>query len=153
MDLSGEFLLAGVPQRVFPLLTEPSFFCKHLPDTQGSQILDANNFMVKVKVGVGFMRDIFEFKLRFADKTANNHARVLGTGVGRGSSVDLDIDFSLTETDGKTRVAWKSNVKMSGVIASIAGGAIKPIINKNLTTFVESLRKGIETSLSQPSAT
>lgn len=140
-------MLPSNAQVVFPKLTDPNFFCKYVPDLVGSSVQDDTHFIVKMKVGVGFIHQTLTFNFHFDEKKPPEFAKVAGKGTAPGSVVDLWITFTLNDIEGGVRVAWNAEIKLSGTIAALAGGALEPVINTNVKRFLDSLTSGIKSEV------
>ncbi len=152
MDIEGSFVLQGSPERVYGYLVDPGFIGDHLADVENVEVIDNDNFNVRAKVGIGFMKGKVDFKFHFDEKVAPKSGKLVGNGTGLGSKVDVTILFTLADGGESTTIGWKSHASLSGKIASIAGGALQSVVKKNTQRFIESIKQGIDAELSAAGA-
>jgi len=147
-NFSGEFAVPKTPEESYDFLTDPRRFCPLLPDYESVEIADAENFTVKVKVGISHIRGTATVKLQLAEHQRPTRAVYVGKGTVAGGNVDLRAIFDLRPQDGGTVVAWRGEAQIFGRLTSIAGGLLEPLARKNLQKVIE----GLQMAMGAPSA-
>ena len=145
MELEGSFTVRSGRKDAYNFLISPDKITGCLPDVEEVHIEDENNFTVKAKVGVSFIRGIMEMKIQLLDKKEPESAKVLGKGSGLSSVVDMTTTFTLNEVGPKeTKIDWASTVAVGGKLASFGGGGLlERVAKKNVEKFVEGVQQGI----------
>ena len=145
MELEGSFTVQAGRKDAYRFLVNPDKITRCLPDVEEVHIEDEDNFTVKAKVGVSFIRGTMEMKIQLLDKKEPESAKVLGKGAGLSSVVDMTTTFTLKEVGPKeTAIDWASSVAVGGKLASFGGGGLlERVAKKNVEKFVDGVQKGI----------
>jgi len=146
MQLKGSFTVKADRTEAYQFLVDPERVTRYMPDVEGLEIEDENNFTVKAKVGISHIRGTMVMKLRLTDKVKPVSAKVIGSGSGMASVVDTITSFTLEEAgEGMTTINWSGDVKVGGKLAAFgAGGLMERVAKKNLEKFVTGIQTGIE---------
>ena len=144
IKLNGDFGVKKTPQDGYAFLVDPKKFCPLLPDYQGMEMVDGQNFLVKVKVGVSHIRGTAAVKMTLAETENAKRAVYEGKGDVPGGSATLKAGFELQAAgDGETKVAWTGQSSVVGKIASLAGGLLEPLAKKNVQKLIDGLQKAL----------
>jgi 2-furoyl-CoA dehydrogenase large subunit len=146
MLLEGDFTVKADREKAYGFLVDPNQVGNHLPDVEELDVEDENNFTVKAKVGISYIKGSMVMKLQILDKEPPLKAKVVGRGAGLASVVDMTTHFSLEEAgEGETKINWSGEVAVGGKLASFGGGGLlERVAKKNLEKFVDGIKKGIE---------
>jgi len=146
MLLEGDFTVQAAREKAYGFLVDPEQVGNHLPDVEELDVEDHENFTVKAKVGVSYIKGSMVMKLQILDKEPPVSARVVGKGSGLASVVDMTTHFKLEEVGaGETKIHWSGEVAVGGKLASFGGGGLlERVAKKNLEKFVAGIKAGIE---------
>ena len=146
MHLEGEFSVKAPREGVYAFLTDPHSVSRHMPDVKEVQIEDADHFTVKARVGISHIKGLMIMKLAITDRQPPISTTVTGKGTGLASVVDMVTSFVLEATDsGETLVNWRGEVNVAGKLAAFGSqGLLDRMASKNIDTFIEGIRRGIE---------
>ena len=143
INFGGEFKVSRSPEETYDFLTDPQRFCPLLPDYEGVEVQDPQNFTVKVKVGISHIRGSAAVKMHLAEGKRPARAVYQGKGSVAGGNVDMTAGFDLQPADGGTLVNWNGNAQIFGRLTSIAGGLLEPLARKNVQKVIDSLQKAL----------
>lgn len=141
MHLEGSFESPALPKTVWEFLTNPNEIARCFPDLQSLEVLTADSFKAKVKVGLSVVRGTMDLEFKITDKVPKTSAKLLGTGRGVGSTVDLQTAFTLGGNGSGTKVEWVANAKIGGVMAGLGSKLIDLTSQKMVTQVLEALRQ------------
>jgi hypothetical protein len=146
MQLEGQFSVKAPREEVYAFLTDPHSVSRHMPDVKEVQIEDADHFTVKARVGISHIKGLMIMKLAITDRQPPISTTVTGKGTGLASVVDMVTSFTLeTSESGETFVKWRGSVNVSGKMAAFGSqGLLDRMATKNIDTFIEGIKKGIE---------
>jgi len=146
MHLEGEFSVKAPREEVYAFLTDPHSVSRHIPDVKEVQIEDADHFTVKARVGISHIKGLMIVKLAITDRQPPISTTVTGKGTGLASVVDMVTSFTLaTLESGETLVKWRGAVDVSGKMAAFGSqGLLDRMATKNIDTFIEGIKRGIE---------
>ena len=131
LAFDGEFAVKRSLDEVYDFLTDPRRLGPILPSSEGLTVSDEKHFAVKVRVGISHIRGLAHVKLSLAEAERPRHLRYQGKGSLAGGSVDFIASFDLEANTDGTRVIWKAEAQVFGILTSVAGGLLQPLGQKN----------------------
>ena len=149
MHLEGQFSVRATRDAVYAFLTDPHSVSRHMPDVKDVEVEDSDRFTVKAKVGISNIKGLMVMKLAITERQPPISTTVVGKGSGLASVVDMVTNFTLEVSDnGETIVNWQGDVIVAGKLAAFGPqGLLDRIARKNIDTFIEGIRSGIEVLL------
>lgn len=144
LKFGGEFDVQRSLDEVYDFLTDPNRFGPVLPYFQSLSIADERNFELKVRVGVSHIRGTADVRLNMAEADRPRRLVYRGRGSLAGGSVDFSAGFDLHSNGNGSRVIWKGEAQVFGVLTSIAGGLLQPLAQKNAAKAIDGLRAALE---------
>lgn len=147
MQFNGEERINASREQVWDFLTDPEKIAQCAPGLEegGLTIVDADNFNVKVRAGVGPIRTTFEFKCEWVERDEPDHARIVARGDAPGSSVTMNATMDLSDgEDGITVMAWATDAQISGRLAGVGGRLINPVANRMTSQVFDCVRSKLE---------
>ena len=140
---SGEFQVPGSRPEVHAFLTDPEKFAPLLPDFKSLEVEDDRTFVVKLRVGVSNIRGTARVRLELVEDVPPERAVFKGAGKMPGGATELTARFDLEEAGSGTRVRWQGEAQIMGKIASIAGGLLEPLAQKNLQRLIDAVQNAL----------
>lgn len=146
MHLEGRFSVKAARDKVYAFLTDPYSVSRYMPDVKDVQVEDGDHFTVKARVGISHIKGLMIMKLAITDRQPPISTTVTGKGTGLASVVDMVTSFVLEASDsGETLVNWRGEVNVAGKLAAFGSqGLLDRMATKNVDTFIEGIRRGIE---------
>jgi len=107
------------------------------------RVLDENNFALKAKVGISFIRGLMDVKLGIVERNPPTFARMKAKGNGLSSSVELENTFTMEDASsgGGTLVKWAADAKIAGLMASVGSRLIDAAAQKYVAEIIGSLKE------------
>ncbi len=144
IKLAGDFTVQKPPEEVYNFLVDPKRFCPLLPDFQSMEMVDAKNFLVKVKVGISHIRGTASVKMTLVEEMCPRQAVYEGRGEVPGGSTTIRAQFQLEDAPGgQTKVKWSGQSSVLGRVISLAGGLLEPLGKKNVQKLIDGLQKAL----------
>ena len=111
-------------------------------------MIDENNFTLKAKVGISFIRGMMDVKLTITERTPPSLAKMKAKETGLSSSVELDNTFTIEDAPGGagTVVKWAADAKIAGLMASVGSRLIDAAAQKYVAEIIGSLKKKLSSS-------
>ena len=144
MNFEGSYELKTSPETVFDFVTDPNKIGRCFPDLKSLDMEGEDKFVAVVRVGLGFIKGDFKFRVAVVEKKPSSRVRLKGTGTGSGSSVDLDTVIELAGVAEGTKLDYKADVKVGGVMAGLAQRVLKGAVEKTVNNLFERVRKELE---------
>ncbi len=144
IKFGGEFEVKRKPEEVYDFLTDPNKFAPLLPDFQGVTVQDPKHFMVKVNVGISYIKGTAEMKMELAEADRPKRAQYKGQGSVAGGNVSMKAAFNLSPASGATKVAWQGEAQVFGRLTSVAGGLLEPLGRKQVQKLIDALQAALK---------
>jgi carbon monoxide dehydrogenase subunit G len=144
IKLTGDFMVGKTPEEVYNFLVDPHRFCPLLPDFQSMEVVDAKNFLVKVKVGISHIRGTAAVKMTLVEEQSAKQAVYEGRGEIPGGSTTIRAHFQLEDVPGgQTKVIWSGQSSVLGKVISLSGGLLEPLGKKSVQKLIDGLQKAL----------
>ena len=145
MQFSGTLEIAAPRDRVWAFLMDANKVGSCGPGVESIEVLDADHFKAKAKVGVGFISARFTVEMTIAERTEPDHAQIKAHGQAPGSAVDATADMSLSgPAEGPTAMAWSADVHIAGTLASVGARMIEGTAHKMIGQTFDCIRAKLE---------
>jgi carbon monoxide dehydrogenase subunit G len=144
LNFEGAYQINAPRENVWDFVIDPNKIGKCLPDLKSLEVGADNTFTAVARVGIGFMKGDFTFKLAIVEQTPPSHARLKGTGTGVGSNVNMDTSIDLAEADGGTKLTYKAEVQIGGTLASVGQRVIGGTTEKMIAQVFSCVRNQLE---------
>jgi len=142
LHYEGSFDVRASREKVYDFVTDPHKVTSLFPDVQSVKVIDPNNFALKAKVGMSFIKGIMDVKLSLVDGKRPSFSKIKARGTGLNSSVDLESSFTLEEIPaGGTHVKWAAEAKISGMMASVGSRLIDSAADRYVKEIIGSLER------------
>jgi carbon monoxide dehydrogenase subunit G len=148
IEQKGCFEIDNNINTVYEYLTDPEKVASAFPILENINIIDRDNFNVKIKLKIGIIHGSADLKLRFAEKKHPFYAKIIGNGIGLKSTMNLELSFELKESEPtKTLVNWSFVADVTGMAASLGAHVLKSssesIVNQVINNLKNILSKKI----------
>jgi carbon monoxide dehydrogenase subunit G len=144
MHYDGSFEVSSPKDNVYAFAIDPAKVATILPDVQDVKIIDADNFSLKAKLGISFVRGLMDVKCTITDKTPSTFLKLKATANGLSSVVELEGSFSMEDTQGGgTLVKWAADAKIAGLIARVGSRLIDSATERYVTQMIDSFKEKV----------
>ncbi len=145
MQFSGTLQIAAPRAQVWAFLMDPERVGSCGPGVESIEVIDADRFKAKAKVGIGFIAARFTVDMTIAERTEPDHALIKAHGQAPGSAVDATADMALAgPADGPTTMTWSADVSIAGTLASVGARMIEGTANKMIGQTFDCIRAKLE---------
>jgi len=140
LHLQGSFESRAPRSVVWGFLLNPQDIAPCFPDLQSLDVLSPDSFKAKVKVGVSVVRGSMDFEFKVTDKVPTSSAKLMGTGRGVGSTVDIQTKFNIEDAGSGTKVSWAADVNVGGIMAGLGSKLLDSTSSKMVEQVIENLK-------------
>ncbi|MHB8960750.1 MAG: CoxG family protein [Candidatus Limnocylindrales bacterium] len=145
MQFSGTVQIAAPRERVWAFLMDPNRVGSCGPGVESVEVIDADRFKAKARVGIGFIAARFTVDMTIAERAEPDHALIKAHGQAPGSAVDATADMTLDgPAEGPTTMTWSADVSIAGKLASVGGRMIDGTANKMIGQTFDCIRSKLE---------
>lgn len=145
MQFSGTVQIAAPRDRVWAFLMDPHQVGSCGPGVETIDVIDADHFKARAKVGVGFISARFVVDMTVAERTEPELAILKAHGQAPGSAVDATASMRLAgPAEGPTTMDWSADVLIAGTIASVGARLIEGTANKMIGQTFDCIRSKLE---------
>ncbi len=140
----GQFSVQAQTERVIQLMTDPDFLGRTLPDSKGYRVTSPTSVVADMKVGVSHIKGVMPTTLTIQPVHTGEPVTIRVVAQGLGSRVDMELAFNINGVNGSTELDWSSTATVSGVLASVGSGLLRPMAKRNFDAIVGAIRDAIE---------
>ena len=145
MHFDGTVEINAPRERVWSFLMDPNQVGSCGPGVESIDIVDADHFKAKAKVGVGFISARFVVDIETAERIGSDRAVLKIRGQAPGSAVDGVAEMNRSGApEGPTTMAWAADVNIAGTLASVGGRLIEGTAHKMIGQTFDCIRSKLE---------
>ena len=145
MQFQGTVSILAPRDRVWAFLMDPDQVGGCGPGVESIEVIDADHFKAKAKVGIGFISARFTVEMTVAERVEPDLAVLKAHGQAPGSAVDAMATMALTgPAEGPTTMAWSADVAISGTLASVGARMIEGTADKMIGQTFACIRAKLE---------
>ena len=145
MQFKGTVEIAAPRDRVWAFLMDPDQVGSCGPGVESIEVVDADHFKAKAKVGIGFISAKFNIDMTVAERHEPDLAVLKAHGQAPGSAVDATANMALAgPAEGPTTMDWSADVLISGTLASVGARLIDGTANKMIGQTFDCIRSKLE---------
>ena len=145
LHLEGSNEINSPKQRVYSLLTDPSFVSRTLPDAEEVRVLDGASLEAKLKLKVAVVSATMKMKMTIEKTSPPDKASLVAEGAGSGSTMKIRSTFDLSG-DAPTTMAWAADAEITGIMAGMGSSLLKGFANKKVAELFSGISKAVEES-------
>jgi carbon monoxide dehydrogenase subunit G len=145
MRFEGTVPIRASRARVWAFLTDPAQAAQCAPGLEQLELKDDAHFALTLRTGVGPVKGRFIFDVTWLERRSPEFAKVQARGKVPGSAVDMISSMTLAEADdSSTTMQWESEVKISGMIASVGARLLQGAAEKTTNELFDCIRQKLE---------
>jgi carbon monoxide dehydrogenase subunit G len=145
MKFSGTVDINAPRDRVWAFLMDPDEVGPCGPGVESIEVVDADHFKARAKVGIGFISARFNIDMEIAERDESNRAVIKAHGQAPGSAVDATATMALRDGENSaTTMDWTADVLIGGTLASVGARLIEGTANKMIGQTFDCIRSKLE---------
>jgi carbon monoxide dehydrogenase subunit G len=117
-------------ENVWKFITTPENMAQCMPDVQSYNVVDDKTINAKLKVGIGFIKEIFDSVISFSVVEEGKKLLITVNSKGKSNTATIKIDASLEGNEQNTTLKWNVDAMMAGKLASIGQRYIQKVSDK-----------------------
>jgi uncharacterized protein len=142
MHYDGSFEVSASREVSYAFATDPAKITTIFPDVQEVKIIDSDNFELKTKIGISFIKGIMDVKGNIAEKIPSKFVKLKAKANGLGSSIELESGFSMEDgSNGGTVIKWTADAIIGGLIARVGSRLMDSAAQKYIDQIIASLKE------------
>lgn len=143
MNIEGSSDIAAPREKVWAAFLDPVTLARAIPGCEQLEEIGPGEYKASMTVGVAAIKGTFQGKVRLSDLEPPSRYRMKVEGSGGPGFVRGDAVMELSDTEGGTRVHYRADVQVGGLIASVGqrmlGGVSKLVLDQFFTRMNELL--------------
>jgi carbon monoxide dehydrogenase subunit G len=145
MQFAGTVEINAPRDRVWAFLMDPNQVGSCGPGVESIELVDADHFKARAKVGVGFISARFHVEMTIAERDEPERAVIKAHGQAPGSAAYAAATMTLSgPAEGPTSMAWSADVTIAGTLASVGARLIEGTANKMIGQTFDCIRAKLE---------
>lgn len=130
MKFEGSKQVDTGTENVWKFITTPENMAQCMPDVQSYNVVDDKTINAKLKVGIGFIKEIFDSVISFSVVEEGKKLLITVNSKGKSNTATIKIDASLEGNEQNTTLKWNVDAMMAGKLASIGQRYIQKVSDK-----------------------
>jgi carbon monoxide dehydrogenase subunit G len=126
----GSLRIAAQPEAVFAFLDDPTQVGHCGPGVESVEVVDAERFKARAKVGVGPVAARFDLHGQVVEREHPSRSVMKVRGHAPGSALDAVAEMRLRPDGDGTLVDWHADVTIGGTLASVGARLIGSTADK-----------------------
>lgn len=149
MHYDGTFEVSASKEVCYAFATDPEKITTIFPDVEQVKILDSENFELKTKIGISFIKGTMQVKGTIAEKVSPKFVKLKAKASGLDSSIELESGFAMEDNEkGGTMIRWTADAIIGGLIARVGSRLMDSAAQKYISGIVESLKQKLSANSS-----
>ena len=146
MQIEDSFTVDAPLERVWSMITDPEVVGPCIPGCQKIEVTGPDTYKADIKVAVGPIKTTFTVTVEKTEERPPHFAAssTRGEEGGRASTLNATSTLSLSDVEGKTEIAYASNVSVFGRLGKFGLGVMKKKARDLGQTFAETFREKVE---------
>jgi carbon monoxide dehydrogenase subunit G len=136
--IEGERRFPASPERVFELLTDPDVIASALPAVRSHRVVDEDHWEAKVKPPLPLTPSL-TIRFEVQERHPSTHAALRAHGPG----ADVLSRFDLEPVADGTRMRWRTELALTGVIARIAGHGVDAVARRQAERTLDAVGRAL----------
>ena len=120
MHYEGSFEVAAPKNFCYEFAIDPGKITTIFPDAQDVNIIDSENFELKTKIGISFIKGLMDVRGTITDKIPEKFVKLKAKARGLDSSIELESGFSMEDkAGGGTKIQWEVDAVIGGLMSRV----------------------------------
>ena len=143
MKVQGERTFDAPRETVWGVLQDPAQMAQLMPHVESFDVEDDRRWKANVKIPLGLGSLKMSIKFEKLEERAPEYSKLHAKGTGVGAMMNLETQFSLSEQDSRTAMAWEADVRIAGPVGSMGQRVLQPIVNQQVQMVLTALDKQV----------
>jgi carbon monoxide dehydrogenase subunit G len=168
VNLDGSAVLAGTPEQVWAVITDPAVLARTIPGCVSLEQVGADSYTIVVSAGVGAVRGKYAGEVRLSDLSFPKSYVMHASGSGGPGSVRATVPITLEPADGGTLLTYSADAVVGGAVAGVGQRMItgvakrmageffaavdRELVEPNVVAAVEPTAPAVQDGSAEPSA-
>lgn len=144
MRIEGSYDLPAPRETVWATFLDPARLARAMPGCEKLEAAGEGEYRAVLKIGVAAVRGTFEGKVRLSDLEPPGRYRMSLEGSGGPGFVRGEAAMELADVDGGTRVSYRADVQVGGLLAGVGqrmlGGVARMLLDQFFSRMAEELQ-------------
>jgi len=142
MTLDGNYTLNAPRETIWDLLMDPEVLARITPGITSLEKIDDDNYKAVAQIKVGPVGGAFSGSLGLTDRKKPESFSISIQQNSKIGNANAVVHLTLAATDaGQTAVHYTGDVKLSGMLSTMGGRVITPVVKMLSEQFFEALEK------------
>jgi hypothetical protein len=145
VKIEGSYDLPAPRPKVWAALLDPARLAAAIAGCEALEAVGEGEYRAILKIGVAAVKGTFEGKVTLSDLEPPSRYRMAVEGTGGPGFVRGAAAMELAEVEGGTRVSYRADVQVGGLIASVGqrmlGGVAKMVLDDFFARMSEQVRE------------
>jgi uncharacterized protein len=142
MHYDGSFEVSASKEVCYAFATDPAKITTIFPDVQEVKVIDFENFELKTKIGISFIKGTMDVKGTIAEKIPSKFVKLKAKANGLSSSIQLESSFTMEDgVNDSTVIKWTADAIIGGLITRVGSRLMDSAAQKYIDQIIVSLKQ------------
>jgi carbon monoxide dehydrogenase subunit G len=144
--VEGEVVFPAPQERVWDLILDPQALKNAIPGCESMTEVGPDQYEAALKLGIAAIKGNYSAQVKVSDKTPPEGYRLTISGSGGPGFVNVDGHLKLVPQDAQTRVDYRFDVQVGGMIAAVGQRMLGGVAKMMMGEFFKGLQKQLSDS-------
>lgn len=141
MKVEGDYRFHAPQTRVWEVFTSPEHLQKALPGCEKLVETEPGKYDAYLKIGIAAVKGNYQGTFQIVDAEPPHRFRLIGEGSGMPGFIKGETTIELTPEEQDTRVTYRGEVQVGGLIAGVGQRLIGGITKTMVSQFFKTIEK------------
>ncbi len=135
MKVAGEATLHAPVDEVWKALNDPAVLVRTIPGCERLEETAPDAYRMTITAGVASIKGTYQGDVRLSDQNPPGSFVLHATGAGAPGTVSADVQVSLQQADGATRLSYDADAVVGGMIGGVGQRVLTGVAKKTAGEF------------------
>jgi uncharacterized protein len=145
LHFEGDRDFPQTPAELWPKLADIYFLAGCVPDAESVTFPETDSAQMVLRPGLAFVRGTLDLTMKLSDRIDRESARLHLTTKGVGTTSTVEAAYSLSASNGGTRLHWTADVtQLGGLLKAVPQGLLKAAAQKVINDAWTALERNLQ---------
>ena len=139
MKVTGSATLHAPREKVWAALNDPAVLVRTIPGCQQLEEVGPDSYRMTITAGVASIKGTYQGEVALTDQDQPGAFTLRASGAGAPGTVSADVQVTLEELDGGTRLGYDADAVVGGVIGGVGQRVLSGVAKKTAGEFFKAV--------------
>ena len=139
MKVTGSATFHAPREKVWAALNDPAVLVRTIPGCQQLEEVGPDSYRMTITAGVASIKGTYQGEVALTDQDQPGAFTLRASGAGAPGTVSADVQVTLEELDGGTRLGYDADAVVGGVIGGVGQRVLSGVAKKTAGEFFKAV--------------